>query len=154
MASITFSNRFKNKIERVGKSGILKLNELNFVEKGELPLRKIHQPFRVIPNGSKILISQKLGKEELHEKSKSLEYLRSYTPNKDVKIRKSPGCVAESFMRSKYSLGIREGRVYTEQDCSKDVIISSKLPKIKSVSYNHRANSSKHRSKTRISKYY
>lgn len=154
MASIIFSNRFKNKIERVGKSGVLQLNALNFVEKSEVPLRKIHQPYRIFPTGGKILISQKISKEILHEKSQSPECIRSCTPNKSLKVRKSPNYFADGFMRSKYSFGIHEGRVYTEQDSSIDVINCQKLPRIKSVSYNLRENFSKHRSKTRISKYY
>ncbi|OMJ68481.1 hypothetical protein SteCoe_34047 [Stentor coeruleus] len=154
MSSITFSNRFKNKIERVGKSGILQLNALHFVEKSELPSRKIHQPLRVFPTNSKILISKKLGKEDWHEKSQSPERFRSCTPNKYLKIKKSPSYVSESFMRSKYTLGVSESYVYTEQDSTSDINNCPKLPKIKSVSYDLRENFSKHRSKTRVSKYY
>ncbi|OMJ94856.1 hypothetical protein SteCoe_1882 [Stentor coeruleus] len=140
MASLTFASRFKNKIEKLGKNGIIPLNKSNFIEKTEIPLSKIHQPLlKFLPSNSKAIITQSISQEDKIKKITNTKYFRSYTPIRNYPVsRISPSLLGENVKRSLSPYRLQEGRVYTEPINSQDPLPCPKLPRINSGSYNLR----------------
>ena len=57
MASVTFTTRFRNKIDRIGKEGLPISESLKAIDKGKIPEYKVHfQVSKLFPSASKIMI--------------------------------------------------------------------------------------------------
>jgi hypothetical protein len=139
MSTLSFTKRFKNKIDKLGRDGITHLNASHPIDKSDIPERKIHQPFlRLLPSNSKVLITHKVNKEDNSGEGKSIIF-RSSTPNGALpQIRTSPNRNEEKFSRSKSPVFIREGIIYTEPERIDTSISCPKLPKLTPGQYNIR----------------
>ena len=141
MATLSFTNRFRNKIEKIGKEGITSLNASNPIEKSEIPESKLHKPLlKVRPSASKLMISSKLQESDKISQVSTTNSYRSITPFKGLpSIRISPTRILEYSSRSKSPLDISES--YLNKEGSQENSFSCvKLPRINSGSYNLRAN--------------
>lgn len=152
MVSLSFSSRFKNKIEKLGRDGVPSLIASNVIDKTEVPSWKIHQPLlRLLPSNSKVMISQKANNELKQEYVKNDTH-RSITPtNMLPQIRLSPIRIKGTAPRSKSPL--REGIFYTDPEKIDITNSCPKLPRISSSQYKLKS-SIKHKSRTRVKKYY
>lgn len=133
MAFSSFTNRFKNRFEVIGKNGISSLNIANPIEKTEVPESKIHPPLlKMMPSGSKLIISSKLDTDK--SQVISSKSLRSVTPYKGLpSVRISPARLLEITSRSKSPLDNRGLHKETSQESSYSCV---KLPRIYS-GFNH-----------------
>lgn len=111
MASITFHDRFKNKIEQVGKDGILRINSLKSVEKGKIPEYKLHlmPSFAYLSNEEKSMKNLKfLPKVKETENQvvllKSREFIKGiidlYKSNSQSPDFRASNCKSVTFIRS------------------------------------------------------
>lgn len=83
MASLNFTNRFKNKIDKIGKEGLPVSGSLRAIEKLGIPDSKVHIPMsRLLPTPSKLMISSKGQKIQIRPLEKDLSEPRSLTPYK------------------------------------------------------------------------
>ncbi|OMJ94271.1 hypothetical protein SteCoe_2612 [Stentor coeruleus] len=131
MSTLSFTKRFKNKIDKLGRDGFVYLNASNPIDKSDIPARKIHQPFlRLLPSNSKVLITQKVIKEDNSVEGKSINF-RSVTPDNALpQIRVSPIRNKEKISKSKSPVYVREGIIYNETEHIDTSISCPKLPKI------------------------
>ena len=61
MASVTFTTRFRNKIDKIGKEGLPVSESLKAIDKGKIPEYKVHfQISKLFPSTSKIMIAKNL----------------------------------------------------------------------------------------------
>ena len=66
MASVNFTKRFKNKVERIGRHGLHTLKTLNPVEKLDIPLSKLHKSIvTLLPHHPKSGISHQPSYDDL-----------------------------------------------------------------------------------------
>jgi hypothetical protein len=55
----SLTNRFKNKVEKLGKHGIFALNSSHPIDKSDIPESKIHHPLiKVYPSTKKLMIAK------------------------------------------------------------------------------------------------
>ena len=77
MASSDFANRFKDKIEKIGKSGLTSLNANFPITKTEVPESKIHKSILTLIQSKPRLIMSNKGIEEINCSSKQTSRSKS-----------------------------------------------------------------------------
>lgn len=130
MASLNFTERFKTKIEKIGKNGILSLATINPIDKSSVTDQKVHENFiTVLPSVAKIRILKNV---PIDEKKNELD---SFKPNR------SSTTLLPLLRTSPTSLSSNIGKKRTEDSPEKTFGVScsgssfktmNKLPQIRS----------------------
>jgi hypothetical protein len=137
MSTQSFAFRFKNKIVKLGKDGLIPLNASNPIDKTELPESKLHQPvLGSLPSAPKIMISTKAVEIDNQLTSKSY---RSLTPYKLLpQLRNSPIRGKDSQGRDFSTIKMLDRSARLEEDDKSASNSCVKLPRINSGTNNVR----------------
>ena len=136
MASLEFSNRFKNKLNKIGKEGLPIIDSSNAIEKSEVPASKSHSIYKKIePLLTKSMIASQFYNSR--SKSPAFNIINSNNngtlvslPSLDISPNKNTGIY---LSRSKSPIVIRG--VYNPKEENLPVISNSlaRLPRIQSI---------------------
>lgn len=138
MASLNFTDRFKSKIEKIGKDGISSLTTQNPIEKS-VTERKIHENISIrLPSVSKIRIVKNIPIDERQEYQSLTKSTRSTTPTILPLLRASPTSLSgiSSNKKLKGSQEMPTNSIlsgYSYKDSNRLPALREKLQSIKSV---------------------
>lgn len=138
MASLNFTDRFKSKIEKIGKDGVFSLATQNPIEKS-VTERKIHDNILAgLPSVPKIRIVKNFPIDERQEYQNTMKSTRSTTPTILPLLRASPTSLS-GILSNKKSKEAQEttsnltSSGYLQKDFIRLPVLKAKFQSIKSV---------------------